>query len=1461
VAPPNPLGLNIEGSISQYTKLKTLGFDVSTDAGQYSFELDAPPLFLDLARQDVGAAWREFVSSEYHSQCLYQPTATKEWAGICKGTMSNFRDALNKFSAIYPPQGSRYKDDPWDTIQEDVAHQGYSRCGNLVDRLVRDQGAGLAYWDSTMNPWIQYTLNTIGEYGDKYIFNDNRNPKWMDYVLLKGSITNEGTPIDSKTPFFPRFGTEALQNKQFWGTDARFGAKEGFDGFENLGLLYRVQLRNAFGEDDKEWYIVMAYKDLTQKLYGSFICELKFHDLRKIIRMMWRTMSDNPQIMPLNWLSATIPCPAGATPACSGGKFPALSASASTLYNLKIGGKSLLKEIFKNSAESKAWLKSLGWDDALIQLATSMALGGYYHVDYFTLDPTITEEMADNLMDSNDITWDFIQRMGYIHDILLDFTLQSGTGASDATLNPIKDRCNALWAKFVKWCDANQMLDLLKYKLDPYFPIGNATADRQLAPALPLSNIPFLVINTHGKTIPCVGTEDVEQCLAWDADQKYVDATMEVYENTTRNPPTLYNISIKAHGESSRQWPKKTFGIKFWNKYHNDTKNVKFVGLKENDEFVMKGLFVDMTLNRDAFAYNISRGMGMWAPRTQQTEMYLIQDNMEISYALHYKGVYTVTESISRGKNRVDIPKNGLDDSTGVDVPVVPGDGGFIFAVDKFDQRYDQFHTMPVTKNQITISYPGKRKMTTEQMNWAWSTLDDFETDMFGPNWLKTGEVGAWDRWIDLDSWAAYFIHAEIMKSVDAYRFSTYFWTEGKNSTIKFGPPWDYDLSSGNTGWVVDLTGQVKQTHSWQYMWALTIATDRWTGEPQSIPQSQHTPCAADWFYRMLDVPEFKNRVESMFWDLRHTILSEQGIRATIAAQKEELKKGSNRNFATWATLDRVDIWPHFPPPIETSWEGKWMILEEFLVGRVAWLEENIYGYVPHDNLAEGTTCDLGVKAPDCLNGFQPFPEPFASCNKDPYIGFWWVRSNWQSNFKFFMNQSRAYNDGSDCSVLEYLHWEATAADPLGPVNCPIPGGPDGLLPPYPPKNAPLKCGGGCGPGAEDMTPSCLGTIQWLQANWKSNPKYALGGVDGSACSCQKFLHQEGKCPKVRGMDGESYCVANRCQRAPGTASPTAIWKPVAPTVKTKPPTNPPTVASAAPTPGGPVVNCGESAVTDAVCHTMQKVKAAPSTACTECKEAECCVEQMCSSGLLAWCVSQEDTGTSFDCRTEDPCQVLKKPVGSHFPVNGNVKCVACDLEECCTNKTCMSGFTGSCPSGKRPRQSNDDGGVGCNMCDESECCVLDIKTCTKANFPMNCSVGSRWVESNTCKGATCSADDCCAMESRKCTETFQMTDNCPAGWRHKNASGGENLCERCDQKECCLEEAVAAPTSSGTAVSVVDPSSGNGGTIAAVVIIILVLGGAAVGFFLWRRNRMSGKNHFVSLNADQNEYKPPATA
>jgi len=384
--------------------------------------------------------------------------------------------------------------------------------------------------------------------------------------------------------------------------------------------------------------------------------------------------------------------------------------------------------------------------------------------------------------------------------------------------------------------------------------------------------------------------------------------------------------------------------------------------------------------------------------------------------------------------------------------------------------------------------------------------------------------------------------------------------------------------------------------------------------------------------------------------------------------------------------------------------------------------------------------------------------------------------------------------------------------------------------------------------------------------------------VDGSVCSCQKYLHEvEGKCPKVRGMDGESYCVSNRCQRSSGTSSPTPQWKPPVPTVKTLKPTPAPSQPTSSPTVGPPPVNCGQSKITDVVCNAIDKAKAPPNTKCTDCEAAECCIEQTCAIGLASWCDSQ-DTGTDFDCQTEDPCQVLAKPEGTHFPVAGEVKCLICDLTECCSNKTCAV-FTAPCPTGQIPRVSSDPDGFGCTTCDVSECCKREVFTCTKANFHMNCSVGSRWEEENECQTSNCTAAECCVLETQSCNDAFPQTEQCPTGMRHKNASLEDVLCHTCDSADCCVKADVipgpsqapsspgdskapsvaavshAPTTSSGKAVAEPDSASGNGGTIAAVVIIILVLLGAGAAFFLWRRSHMQNKQQYVNLNSDEAAY------
>jgi len=122
-----------------------------------------------------------------------------------------------------------------------------------------------------------------------------------------------------------------------------------------------VQLRNAFGEDDKDWWEKKGNKTkkkMISQVRGDEVYRLD-HEAVWFLRvraqvprspqdhpyafpplsfsslvhlgMMWRTMSDNPQIMPLNWLSNTIACPSGAT-GCVNGALRFLRSPLSNLF-------------------------------------------------------------------------------------------------------------------------------------------------------------------------------------------------------------------------------------------------------------------------------------------------------------------------------------------------------------------------------------------------------------------------------------------------------------------------------------------------------------------------------------------------------------------------------------------------------------------------------------------------------------------------------------------------------------------------------------------------------------------------------------------------------------------------------------------------------------------------------------------------------------------------------------------------------------------------------------------------------------------------------------------------------------------------------------------------------------------------------------------------------------------------
>ena len=52
--------------------------------------------------------------------------------------------------------------------------------------------------------------------------------------------------------------------------------------------------------------------------------------------------------------------------------------------------------------------------------------------------------------------------------------------------------------------------------------------------------------------------------------------------------------------------------------------------------------------------------MGFYSPRSQFVELFLIEDNKQLSYKDHYKGIYVLLETVQVGKDNINISKDGV---------------------------------------------------------------------------------------------------------------------------------------------------------------------------------------------------------------------------------------------------------------------------------------------------------------------------------------------------------------------------------------------------------------------------------------------------------------------------------------------------------------------------------------------------------------------------------------------------------------------------------------------------------------------------------------------------------------------------------------------------------------------------------------------------------------------------------
>ena len=266
----------------------------------------------------------------------------------------------------------------------------------------------------------------------------------------------------------------------------------------------------------------------------------------------------------------------------------------------------------------------------------------------------------------------------------------------------------------------------------------------------------------------------------------------------------MSDVNIRGRGNQSWDVPKKSYRLKF-------PEDVALISTSDydNKDWLLIANHADKSFIRNITAYELGRELDgvEWSPMSELVDVYLNGK---------YRGVYVLTERIETAKGRINIDEEG--DSI-----------GFLFEMDNYAEGRmlsDYFLAGP-REYSIHSDFT-----ETSQVRGLMSHV----TNAY--NAAKNGSYSEISKYLDLDSVVDMYLICEYMRNWDAGWSSFYMYTKEENGPIHFGPPWDYDLSSGNTTnaletyglYVGNLYGMTeKDSHN--HVWFSALMTHSWFRE------------------------------------------------------------------------------------------------------------------------------------------------------------------------------------------------------------------------------------------------------------------------------------------------------------------------------------------------------------------------------------------------------------------------------------------------------------------------------------------------------------------------------------------------------------------------------------------------------------------------------------------------------
>jgi len=449
-------------------------------------------------------------------------------------------------------------------------------------------------------------------------------------------------------------------------------------------------------------------------------------------------------------------------------------------------------------------------------------------------------------------------------------------------------------------------------------------------------------------------------------------------------------VGVKLRGRSTLQLIKHQYSLKLASK-------APLLGLAAGKSFVLNGPFIDLTYLRNVLSYKLARsGMRQWQPHTRFLELFIAPAGQAAAaYPEDYKGLYVLIEAIKPESNRLSLGKLTPEAKT---MPAVSG--GYIFARDSPDPKDTKLET---DGGVLVVKYPKPNSMIREQhdyLQWLLAMLDNAmggfrctlpvhhsKCHSRGGVLGKEEDTTAWRRYLHQPSFVDYMLHTEITKNQDGYATSRFFHKprdHGANEhdyhqddhddedqeeragrgadaaddadyddvdyddadddvdyddgvrpgfrKIRAGPVWDFNLA----------LGQIKEKQS----------PDGWL--------YQHK---RDVIYtKLLQSAAFARAVAVRYHELRRGPWTDDTITAYLHTQMETIGASGavTRDHTKWYGKQSTTARWH-------EWNHACKFMEQFLVSRLAWLDDHICSLIP-DSPAAPALGPVGDGA-QCIGG------------------------------------------------------------------------------------------------------------------------------------------------------------------------------------------------------------------------------------------------------------------------------------------------------------------------------------------------------------------------------------------------------------------------------------------------------------------------------------------------------------